>query len=140
MLWVVNGLSVPSIFADFDNYLKTLPPQEISVQEQEFTCAGGCDDANPCTRDVCVNAACEHLATGEGLSCGNNLTCQKGECRGAPLIPQIVLPEIKIPQFRDFVATGIAVTVLSAWALVSLFFVFYRRRRGHPWGLGNRRW
>ena len=141
LLWVVNGLSNKNVFDDkFEGYFKAIdwPVVTIDREAQEEVCPQNCDDGNPCTRDSCSGAQCVHTAASEGLACGDNKICSEGVCKDRSPTGQFVLPEIELPKFKDFVAAGIVVTVLVAWVLVSLFFVFYRRGKRHPWGLGDK--
>ena len=51
---------------------------------------GACDDANPCTLDLCGALGCEHSATAEGESCDDGVgcteqdVCNEGVCAGTP--------------------------------------------------------
>jgi hypothetical protein len=38
-------------------------------------CPGGCDDANDCTSDSCVSAACAHEPLAVGSACGSGRSC-----------------------------------------------------------------
>lgn len=59
-----------------------IPIEEEDIKDEELvnSCENiNCNDANPCTKESCVEGACnfEQLT---GLSCGEKGTCQKGVC------------------------------------------------------------
>ena len=42
-------------------------------------CAGGCDDANPCTADTCSGSSCAHTPFAAGTSCSDGDACNGDE-------------------------------------------------------------
>ncbi|MCB9737830.1 MAG: RHS repeat protein [Deltaproteobacteria bacterium] len=43
--------------------------------------AADCDDANPCTLDLCDKNGCSHPAITDGTPCGDAATCSSGTCK-----------------------------------------------------------
>jgi hypothetical protein len=60
-------------------------------ETQDSVCESdaACDDANPCTADVCTEAGCQHspidATCSDGDSCTTADRCVEGACRGTPL-------------------------------------------------------
>jgi outer membrane protein assembly factor BamB len=52
-------------------------------------CPGGCDDANPCTSDACVDGSCVHTPVADGTPCSPGERCpDEGACEdGACVTP-----------------------------------------------------
>ncbi len=48
----------------------------------ECLTASHCDDANPCTIDLCDASRCMHPEAEAGNSCGNGVVCSGGRCTG----------------------------------------------------------
>lgn len=142
--YTVNGLSTKSIFDDFQNFLGNMKPPQAGIAKkpggEEPACRSiDCDDSNVCTRDTCSGGVCGHQPR-NGVSCGQNKVCKQGVCTERETTGAFVLPEIKLklPDLKEIITSAIIVVVLAAWALVGILFVFYRRRRKrHPWGLGE---
>ena len=44
------------------------------------TCATGCNDNNPCTKDQCLNQNCAHFLLPDKTPCGYAQQCRKGIC------------------------------------------------------------
>ena len=44
------------------------------------TCATGCNDNNPCTKDQCLGQSCVHFLLPENTPCGYAQQCRKGIC------------------------------------------------------------
>lgn len=52
------------------------------------TCAGSCDDKNPCTSDSCVDGVCVHTPTGNGSRCDDASGCSVKVCQGGACVTQ----------------------------------------------------
>lgn len=44
------------------------------------SCAGPCEDGDPCTTDVCEGGKCVHATSDEGTACGPWAKCASGKC------------------------------------------------------------
>jgi len=58
-------------------------------EETECTANDDCDDANPCTNDICESGECVYssisgISCDDGNACTINDTCSDGECVGTP--------------------------------------------------------
>ncbi|HLC79077.1 MAG TPA: hypothetical protein VJG83_01480, partial [archaeon] len=139
MLYIMNGISNKNVFINidaFESYFKAIPdPQALIEKKDPLTCTEiSCDDLNVCTQDSCENAVCSHTPR-NGVSCGANMVCEDSQCvkKDDTTVGAIVLPQIDLPNETEFVTAGIVITVLVAWALSTLFFLLYRKKKNAPW-------
>lgn len=100
----LNGLHpvMHTAEADFGSVLIDVGPTELTVRNIRYTgvvsdtfsiinaCGGHgeCDDANPCTDDICDDGRCEHIANwnpcDDGDPCTANDVCHASVCSGDP--------------------------------------------------------
>lgn len=52
------------------------------------TCAGSCDDHNPCTADSCQDGVCVHTPTNQGGRCDDASGCSVKVCQGTACVTQ----------------------------------------------------
>jgi hypothetical protein len=77
-----------------------------------------CDDYNPCTTDVCIDAECFHALVPDETSCGSGNVCRQGVCRKFAAI---------IPSAEAGTTAEAATAALTIVVIALVLAVIYRR-------------
>ncbi len=71
-----------------DSFKQLAPPLGLITLESGDACFNvSCNDSNPCTVDYCEEGSCKTAAKPDGISCGENMVCQEGNCVSTILPP-----------------------------------------------------
>ncbi|MDD5148264.1 MAG: hypothetical protein PHH08_02255, partial [Candidatus ainarchaeum sp.] len=84
------------------------------------TCATGCNDKNPCTKDQCINQTCVSFREQEEKICGYAQKCHKGICISYPT--QTYKQPLQIFGQEPATITLIAVIIIIAAAMGTYYY------------------
>ncbi len=101
----------------------------VSEAEEEVapivkcTVDADCDDANPCTNDVCVEGECSFIPVADGTTCGYGKECRIGVCKA--VVPGVVPP----PEGVGLGLLVIGVIVIAAIIGAAYYFFIVPKKK-----------